>query len=142
MSWRLLKCAAFPAGPHKRRPRLPAQPPPAVKAGLEGFDGLAEALGGTVLGQPDYLQKAGHRAQAAVVMGHEGESAQRFPRHRSGGHRQAPESVCAAAEELARRGVFVSGDISWMDLSLYPTAAEEKFFCRICICRWPPRATS
>ena len=54
---------------------LPNHAAPRGKAGLEGFDGLAEALGGTVLGQPDYLQKLVIALKRPYVMGHEGESA-------------------------------------------------------------------
>lgn len=121
---------------------LPNHAAPRGKAGLEGFDGLAEALGGTVLGQPDYLQKLVIALKRPYVMGHEGESARNAFLVTGPADTGKHLSLCAAAEELARRGVFVSGDISWMDLSLYPTAAEEKLFCRICIWRWPPRATS
>ena len=101
---------------------------PRGKAGLEGFDGLAEALGGTVLGQPDYLQKLVIALKRPYVMGHEGESARNAFLVTGPADTGKHLSLCAAAEELARRGVFVSGDISWMDLSLYPTAAEEKLF--------------
>ena len=61
-------------------------------------------------------------------MGHEGESARNAFLVTGPADTGKHLSLCAAAEELARRGVFVSGDISWMDLSLYPTAAEEKLF--------------
>lgn len=107
---------------------LPNHAAPRGKAGLEGFDGLAEALGGTVLGQPDYLQKLVIALKRPYVMGHEGESARNAFLVTGPADTGKHLSLCAAAEELARRGVFVSGDISWMDLSLYPTAAEEKLF--------------
>ena len=107
---------------------LPNHAAPRGKAGLEGFDGLAEALGKTVLGQPDYLQKLVIALKRPYVMGHEGESARNAFLVTGPADTGKHLSLCAAAEELARRGVFVSGDISWMDLSLYPTAAEEKLF--------------
>lgn len=107
---------------------LPTAAAPRGKAGLEGFDGLAETLGKTVLGQRDYLQKLVIALKRPYVMGHTGESA------RSAFYVTGPAdtgkrlSLTAAAKALAQTGVFTDENVAWMDLSLYPTAAEEKLF--------------
>ena len=107
---------------------LPTSPVPRGKAGLEGFDGLAGTLGKTVLGQKEYLQKLVIALKRPYVMGHTGESA------RSAFYLTGPAdtgkhlSLTAAARALTETGVFTDENVAWMDLSLYPTAAEEKLF--------------
>lgn len=107
---------------------LPTAAAPRGKAGLEGFDGLAETLAKTVLGQRDYLQKLIIALKRPYVMGHTGESA------RSAFYVTGPAdtgkrlSLTAAARALAETGVFTDENVAWVDLSLYPTAAEEKLF--------------
>lgn len=78
---------------------LPNHAAPRGKAGLEGFDGLAEALGGTVLGQPDYLQKLVIALKRPYVMGHEGESARNAFLVTGPADTGKHLSLCAAAEE-------------------------------------------
>lgn len=119
---------AVPEPPASQPGVLPTAAAPRGKAGLEGFDGLAETLGKTVLGQREYLQKLVIALKRPYVMGHTGESA------RSAFYVTGPAdtgkhlSLTAAARALTQTGVFTDENIAWMDLSLYPTAAEEKLF--------------
>ncbi len=118
--------APEPSAPQREAP--PTSAAPRGRAGLEGFEGLAETLGKTVLGQTEYLQKLVIALKRPYVMGHTGESA------RSAFYVTGPAdtgkrlSLTAAAKALTETGVFTDENIAWMDLSLYPTAAEEKLF--------------
>ncbi len=117
-----------PEPPAPKEAPLPTAAAPRGKAGLEGFEGLAEALGGVVLGQKEYLHRLVIALKRPYVMGHTGESA------RSAFFVTGPAdtgkhlSLTAAAKALTETGVFTAADVAWMDLSLYPTAAEEKLF--------------
>lgn len=119
---------ATPEPPAQKGELLPTAAAPRGKAGLEGFNGLAETLGKTVLGQKEYLQKLVIALKRPYVMGHTGESA------RSAFYVTGPAdtgkrlSLTAAAKALTETGVFTDENVAWMDLSLYPTAAEEKLF--------------
>ena len=119
---------AMPDPPAGKDELLPTAAAPRGKAGLEGFNGLAETLGKTVLGQKEYLQKLVIALKRPYVMGHMGESA------RSAFYVTGPAdtgkrlSLTAAAKALTETGVFTDENVAWMDLSLYPTAAEEKLF--------------
>ncbi len=118
---------AEPAPQEKTAP-LPTDAAPRGKVGLIGFDGLLETLGKTVLGQPEYLQKLVIALKRPYVMGQEGESARSAFFVTGPAETGKRLSLCTAAKVLAEKEVFVSAEIAWVDLSLYPTAAEEKLF--------------
>ncbi len=90
----------------------------------EQFSGLSEILSKQILGQEDFLKSLVIALKRPVVMGADRAAFFVTGPEDTGRHM----SLSAAAKELAERQVFRSGDISWMDLSLYPTAAEEKLF--------------
>ncbi|MEG0768997.1 MAG: AAA family ATPase [Ruthenibacterium sp.] len=96
--------------------------------GAEGFEGLAAALGETVLGQTEYLQKLVIAFKRPYVTGHSGSSARNAilitGKPCTGRHL----SLAGIAAQLNARGVLTTGDIAWVDLGLYPTPGEEKLF--------------
>lgn len=98
------------------------------RVGLDGFEGLDAALEKCVFGQETYLRQLCIALKRPYVMNHSGEDA-RGAVFISGpaatGRRLA---LRRAAEFLAEKNVFSAGQIAWLDLSLYPTAAEEKLF--------------
>lgn len=104
----------------------PRTAPP--KVGLEGFEGLSPALKECVFGQDEYLRQLCIALKRPYVMGHQGQDA-RGAIFISGpsatGRRLA---LRRAAKFLSEKGVFACADIAWLDLSLYPTASEEKLF--------------
>ncbi len=107
---------------------LPTDAAPRGKVGLEGFTGLAGTLAKTVFGQEAYLQKLVIALKRPYVMGQTGESARSVFFVTGPAETGKRLSICTAARALFEAGVFVSADVAWIDLSLYPTAAEEKLF--------------
>lgn len=107
-----------------------AKPPRTVppKVGLEGFEGLSPALKEYVFGQDEYLRQLCIALKRPYVMGHQGQDARGaifISGPSSTGRRLA---LRRAAKFLSEKGVFACADIAWLDLSLYPTASEEKLF--------------
>ena len=102
--------------------------PGTAGAGAEAFAGLADALGQTVLGQTDYLQKLSIAFKRPYVMGHTGDRARNTllltGKACTGKHLSLNET----ASLLKERGVFATDEIAWIDLGLYPTPSEEKLF--------------
>ncbi|WP_367925816.1 AAA family ATPase [uncultured Ruthenibacterium sp.] len=96
--------------------------------GLEGFDGLFEFLQTHVFGQDEYLRQLCIALKRPYVMGHSGQ------RSRGAIFIGGPSctgrklALRQAATFLSQKNVFVSANIAWMDLALYPTSAEEKLF--------------
>ena len=106
-----------------------ASPEPGVAgAGAQAFEGLEEELGRTVLGQPEYLRALCVALKRPFVMGAPAQgprSAFLITGPRCTGRRLG---LTQAVQALKRRRAFASGDIAWVDLSLYPTPAQEKLF--------------
>lgn len=90
----------------------------------EQFSGLADVLSKSILGQEHYLKSLVIALKRPVVMGADRAAFFVTGPEDTGRHM----SLSAAAQELCRRNVFKSKEISWIDLSLYPTAGEEKLF--------------
>lgn len=106
----------------------PAHEAGTAGVGAEGFDGLADVLAESVFGQAAYLAKLVIALKRPYVMGHAGDSARGFILVTGKPFTGRHTSLTCAAAELKRRGVLASEEIAWLDLSLYPTSAEEKLF--------------
>lgn len=98
------------------------------RAGVEAFAGLAQELGQEIFGQEDFLKKLVIAFKRPFVMPPEAG----FPRNAiylSGGKSTGRHSALAAlAAELGERKLLSCGEVRWIDLSLYPSAGEEKLF--------------
>ena len=99
-----------------------------ITASAESFNGLEAELSGKVFGQDDFIKKLIIAFKRPFVM----EPAKGMPRNSvfiTGkpftGRHLALDLIMKAC---AKKGIVVSEDISSIDLSLYPTAAEEKLF--------------
>ncbi len=90
----------------------------------ELFSGLSESLSKQVFGQESFLKSLVIALKRPVVMGADRAAFFVTGPEDTGRHL----SLSAAVQQLAERRVFRSAEISWLDLSLYPTAAEEKLF--------------
>ncbi len=102
--------------------------PGASGAGADGFDGLFENLRKNIFGQDEYLKKLVIALKRPYVMGHTGESARNSILISGGACTGKRLSIEECAFALKGAGVFASAEISWVDLSLYPTPSEEKLF--------------
>ena len=106
------------------KPAAPAAQAPSSAA----FDGLAEVLAQQVFGQESFLKKLVIAWKRPLVLPPEAG----FPRNSiyltgprlTGRH----FSLTVLAAELKRRNFLLSDAVVQMDLSLYPTAGEEKLF--------------
>lgn len=100
----------------------------AAQPAAERFDGLLEELAGEVLGQPEFLKKLVLGFKRPFVMGQSGEEAANvlllWGAEGSGRH----HALKCAAKRMAKRGILPGENIAWMDLALYPGAAQEKLF--------------
>lgn len=98
------------------------------KVGLESFDGLAEELAQQVCGEDAFLKKLVVAFKRPFVM----PPKSGYPRNAiflTGGDATGKHlSLTAAVAALKKRGVLSNGTIRFVDLSLYPSAGEEKLF--------------
>ena len=93
-----------------------------------GFDGLDAALAEVLIGQEAFLQQLTIAFKRPFVMGTTAPNAKNSilicGKKASGKH----TAVAAITQELAARRVLCSASVQQMDLSLYPTAQQEKLF--------------
>ncbi len=101
---------------------------PIPKVDLESFNGLTDELTGTVFGQDAFLNKLMISFKRPFVM----PVAEGMPRNCiyitgspfTGRH----FALNKLTEALEKRSVLRNGSVRYIDLSLYPTAGEEKLF--------------
>ena len=101
---------------------------PIPKVDLESFNGLADELAETVFGQDAYINKLMISFKRPFVM----PVAEGMPRNCI--YITGPEctgrhfALNKLTEALEKRSVLRNGVVRYIDLSLYPTAGEEKLF--------------
>lgn len=110
------------------QPQATAVQPGSGGAGAEAFSGLGETLGETVLGQDAFLQQLVIAFKRPYIMGHTGETARNSMLLTGGRCTGKHLGLSTIVGALHTRGVLLSKAIAWVDLSLYPTSAEEKLF--------------
>ena len=106
----------------------PVSQPAASRSGTEGFAGLERALQAEVLGQEGYCRALAIALKRPYVMGYAGEGPRGSFLISGPADTGRHLGLTAAARFLAQAGVFADEAVQRVDLSLYPSAAEEKLF--------------
>lgn len=94
----------------------------------ETFKEVNQKVAQSVFGQDDFIKKLGIAFKRPFVMPPKSGAARNCIYITGGEDTGRHHTLKAMAEELAAKKVFKSGKIVTMDLSLYPSVAEEKLF--------------
>ncbi len=106
------------------KPSLPVD----NKTALERFAGIEDALRDRVFGQDAFIKKLTIAFKRPFVSERDGNDALNSVLITGDDNTGKHYSLEALVKELGNRGVIKSGEITVMDLSLYPTSAEETLF--------------
>ena len=94
----------------------------------DAFDGLEQALGKSVLGQPEFLKQLVRAFKRPFVLGTTGETARGVLLVHGPAGTGKHTALKAIAREMAARKLLSGPQIAWMDLGLYPGPGQEKLF--------------
>jgi len=94
----------------------------------DAFDGLEQALGKSVLGQPEFLKQLVRAFKRSFVLGTTGETARGVLLVHGPAGTGKHTALKAIAREMAARKLLSGPQIAWMDLGLYPGPGQEKLF--------------
>jgi len=101
---------------------------PSAGPGPERFDGLVDELSGTVLGQEAFLKKLVISFKRPYVLMREGKLPANTIYLTGPAYTGKHFALTNTVKKLAERGVLKNPEVRVLDLSIYPSAGEEKLF--------------